>query len=496
MSFTQPREYGISRFKDWAVPKRKKTEEEKALKKEREEIRAVNKNELVEDLLDVILKHKKEIKKVPQCTYLQGAQQWAAKRRLEAREMDLDTDGTPEVIVFDKDGKTPYVVNGYRLVPSDYPVRRKYWSTHETESSRVKEPMGDWIRNNVYEYDEDATNMWKKNKIRMKELGHELSKWDGFRMPSKPKKLASPYSIFSKLIAPMIKNLFRTKWLMEKMGVDNVVYNASDLTTTNAHVQVWNKIISPITMYRYLYLKLVEQKFYFYIVMKMNDFPFDNPKTLAEYNYTYEQFKKDLKKHKDDYYGWFYARILSGTRKEKFNTNEIKESLIKSNMIEGDADFENNDANDGLIQLFGGVDAFKDQTPIYYDSDGTPSVFKDIITNEECAQELLDILEDREHPQYRDVKYQIALAKERAARWVKEVLFADEGLSNMMNSQKAFSLYILSENSTKGKSGNITSGEALQEYIQGGGSLGSPVKQMREAPEEDENEAPGGNEEA
>ena len=201
MSFTRPkREYGVDRFKDWYAPAQSEDPIHKQIIEERKKERMEIKNELIEDMLDVILKHKKEIKKVPQCSHINGASVWAAKRGLHAREADLDKDGTPEVVVFDKDGKTPYVVNGYKIAPSDYPIRKLYWENHQKASDRIKEPKGKWLREKMYTFEDDPDNQWGKKNIKATPLAVELSKYDGFRMPTRPKEMASPYSIFSKFI--------------------------------------------------------------------------------------------------------------------------------------------------------------------------------------------------------------------------------------------------------------------------------------------------------
>ena len=89
-----------------------------------------NRKELLDDLLDIILKHKKEIRKVPQASHITSATEYAKKRGLSATQVDLDNDGTPETVVWDRSGRFPYIVNGYKLAPSDYHVRNAYCGTH------------------------------------------------------------------------------------------------------------------------------------------------------------------------------------------------------------------------------------------------------------------------------------------------------------------------------------------------------------------------------
>jgi hypothetical protein len=95
------------------------------------------------DMLNLILNHKKEITKVPSATTFNGAKAWAAKRpgsgfRVEYR--DIGGDPEKEVVVFDKAGR-PFIVNGYKLKPSDYGLRKAYFEANPTSVDRAGNPM-------------------------------------------------------------------------------------------------------------------------------------------------------------------------------------------------------------------------------------------------------------------------------------------------------------------------------------------------------------------
>ena len=140
MSFGNRRKerYTTKDFEEW-VPKESEYPDDgldDELREQLREERKAYKEELLQDFYDVILRHKKEIKKVPQCSTMKGAQEWARKRRLVAKNVDLDGDNTKEIVVFDKKGN-PFVVNGYKLAPSDYPVRKMYYKEHDTPEKRI-----------------------------------------------------------------------------------------------------------------------------------------------------------------------------------------------------------------------------------------------------------------------------------------------------------------------------------------------------------------------
>ena len=468
------------------------------IKKENEEYRGRVKDELLEDLYDIILKHKKEIRKIPQCSTINGASNWAAKRGLRAAETNIDgsLDGSKEVVVYDKKGK-PFVVNGYTLRPSDFPVRNKYWETHSKESDRIKEPMHDWLRKKggIYDYEEDG--MFGKKNIKLTELGEQMSKWHGYRMPTAPKKLASPYSAFSKLIAPMLKNSFYHKWMILKMGIENAAEIITDaqgqpeidtdgLPKMNTkpvlyYPAIWNKIVSPITIYRYLYLKLIVQKDFFgkkHAAKSVGD------------DLTYAEYKSRMKRqaNKDGFNEWFYNRCLNG-EKNGFDRNTVSKGLIDQNLINGEFEKTFDDPNDGLVVLLGGASNFADRSIVAYKmDDGTPVIFDDVVRNETCAEEFYNILNDKGHPQYKNAKYALAVYKERAQTWAKTEIFSNEGLTRMMDSEKAYQTFLKSMNETNGKSPNLTEADGIVIHKASGGSMGSPAKTMTEVKEEEEDD--------
>ena len=84
--------------------------------------------DVLDSLLNLILNHKKEIQKVPGTTTLDSAKTWCAKRPgsgFRAGTQNIGGDDEPEVIIYDKAGK-PFIINGYKLKPSDYGMRKYY----------------------------------------------------------------------------------------------------------------------------------------------------------------------------------------------------------------------------------------------------------------------------------------------------------------------------------------------------------------------------------
>ena len=98
------------------------------------------------ELLKIVAELQKEVKRINQAVTLQGAQEYASKRKnWEAFEEDITgpegkPDGIPEVIVTDAKGNVR-IVNGMTLAKSKYPVRRAYRTKNEKLKAEGKEPM-------------------------------------------------------------------------------------------------------------------------------------------------------------------------------------------------------------------------------------------------------------------------------------------------------------------------------------------------------------------
>ena len=161
---------------------------------------------LYDSMINMIVNHKMELQKIPQCSSLATAEQWANKRGLRAGVQDFDGDGIQEVVVYNKAGQ-PMIINGYRPKASDFAIRNAYWEANPTYENRLDAgPMRQWITDKAYKVEPHEDNPWKRT-ITTTPFGEKLKEY-GFKMPTKPKKQFSVFSVFSKLIAPLVKKLF------------------------------------------------------------------------------------------------------------------------------------------------------------------------------------------------------------------------------------------------------------------------------------------------
>ena len=103
-----------------------------------------------EELAKVVAGLGKEIKRINQCLTLQGAQEYASKRKnWSAGEADITgprglPDGIKEVYVTDSKGRVK-VINGYGLAKSEYPVRKAYRTLYKTKADRKEHKYTDFL---------------------------------------------------------------------------------------------------------------------------------------------------------------------------------------------------------------------------------------------------------------------------------------------------------------------------------------------------------------
>ena len=399
--------------------------EDKRVKNEDGDQWAISKSreDLIDSMLNLIVNHKKSLKLIPQCSHIDTATEWAAKRGLSASSKDLDNDGTPETVVWDKSGRYPYVVNGYQLARSDYPTRNQYWGTHKTSESRAEEPMDDWVRNKVYNVKTKADNKWVVDSVDMTEVGHKIDKF-GYGMPTRPKKMMTPYAIFSKLIAPIVKEVWRQDAFYKAFGITN--HGEASYTA-----ELFRKIISPISIYRALYLRLVEQKYYF----KQCDAIGGNPIEVAA-------FKKWMKvdRNKANFYNWFYTNYLAGADKSEFNKEVVDMDKVIENLVPPPPSDGKPRNIDVLFHLLGAAN-WTDTQPFLIDHDsGQTYTLQQVLKNDALAEVVFGILNDKDHPNYRTTKKNLERAK-KISQASSEKFIGKANLESILNDKIAYDAY-------------------------------------------------------
>ena len=404
-------------------------------------------------MIKLILEHKKEITKVPAATTYAGATEWAKKHPgFRATLEDIGGDAEKEVVVFDKAGN-PFMINGYKLKPSDYGVRKAYWDANPTAEHRAANPMRQWAQDYVWSTQVDEKNPWKQSVTKNFEAYDKMKAW-GYRMPSKPKTELSPYSIFSKLIAPIVKEVITGQGLIEKINRRPPVVGVSQAGAANC--EFIRRLISPISLYRYLYLRLVEQKFFWSL--------YKTPEK-RHFATSYERFKRYLKENKKTFRGWFEHNVLNKENLAEFNENWVNVDLVLDNLVKNDIDWNGRDIQDGLVYLIG-VNTLNENVM----TDGSQKVAH-LICNNQLAANFLNQLADKSHTNHKNCKKLMEKIKKLSQQSIDVYLKSDAVRKHMFEDQKGFNTF---ENATREGHPNSTDPQSVRDQKQKGVAPGSP----------------------
>lgn len=306
-----------------------------------------NQQDLYNSFINLIVNHKMELQKIPAASHPETAADWAEKRGLRAGQQDFDNDGHPETVIYNKAGN-PYIINGYKLKPSDYPIRNQYWGANKTKADRIEAgPMREWITDQAYKVDiPDPKRFWNRN-VSTTDFGHQLKRW-GYKMPTKPKKQLSVFQDFCKRIAPYVKDYFEG-WTEEGDNVPALEKllrrDPNDVDSINEYnAKFLKKILSPITIYRMLYLKIVERYYFFELI---------NLGILLKNENSYENYKKYCKQHPDDLWDFYTNKLLirNSNGSISFKDNIVNMSVISRLFVKDRIDWDLTDEDDAIAFL-------------------------------------------------------------------------------------------------------------------------------------------------
>lgn len=167
----------------------------------------------MDDLFNIVINLQRDVRKISKAQSEAGAREVAAslsKRYgtdFDVAVEDLNGDDIPDVVIHDED-HTPYVVNGYTLAKTKYPMNNFYYSTRGEGQKRKawKEDMfgkadyGDDILNS-YVADPFDKTLSKPKKLTgaSKEQWRKVKKAMELKHKPKPTRL-SPYTLFQQLL--------------------------------------------------------------------------------------------------------------------------------------------------------------------------------------------------------------------------------------------------------------------------------------------------------
>ena len=423
-----------------------------------------------DSMINLLLNHQQEIVKVPACSTLEGAEQWVKSRPgYRAKLMHLNQDRIPDIAVVNRRGAVE-IVNGYKMKKSDFGLRNKYWEANPLPEHRAGNSMSEWARENCWDVQPDPENPWRNKSVSISNIGADL-KQKGWRIPVRPKKQQTVYSIFCKLIKEYVNRFFETdNFLQIVKNVHSAQTKHKDLNTSNiggASAEFIRRIISPIAIYRYLYMKLVLRNYFFQLVDQ------------RKINANYQEFTKYMSEHTNQFFEWFCDNFLDKSKGLlRFSDARISDAIVKYNMCTGNLDVDGSDPNDGLVFLVGTKNWFNEE-PVG-NIGGVPVTFGALFLNNDLATNFLTILTNRnsEAKDKRIAKQAMAKYKKIAQQSAKE-FFSKTVKQHFFLDSNAYDLWKAGH-----EAGCFTAGsqEAYDEHIKEGGVV-SPTKPVKEVPE-------------
>ena len=160
---------------------------------------------LYDQLINLILNAKKDIKFSPSAETRAGAARYAKSRGLRLGEAgtDINQDGVEDVVLYNKSGY-PVVINGYHLAPSRFPYRKSYKENNPKPIDRYRVGGYKGYMDRQWGVDPNGFNEDGKRAVEFDKdnlpTAFKILKDSGWRVPAAPRRELSFYQKAIKII--------------------------------------------------------------------------------------------------------------------------------------------------------------------------------------------------------------------------------------------------------------------------------------------------------
>ena len=164
--------------------------------------------DLYDNLINIILNAKKDIKFHPSCITKEGAERYAKTRglRVKKESEDLNHDGIEDIVVYNKAGK-PIMINGYTFSQSEFPYKQDYYK--QKPADRANQGGYKGFLNKIWgvqeeKFDENGTRVVEHDNT---DLPDEVEKYSnlGWKKLKAPKRALTIYQRINKWLANILR---------------------------------------------------------------------------------------------------------------------------------------------------------------------------------------------------------------------------------------------------------------------------------------------------
>ena len=139
-----------------------------------------------------------------------------------------------------------------------------------------------------------------------------------------------------------------------------------------------------------LYMKMVEREYFFALHASNKRFE----------NMSYAQFKQYVKNNDNRFYKWFRTNYLASDQLH-FKQNKITPKVIQGQIVKDEINWDGSDPDDDIVFMVG--------LQNMADSDCAA-----VLTTEDAAEDLLNRLKEKKHPQHKQAMRDLAKWKKVA----------------------------------------------------------------------------------